>query len=414
MRKDPVILHCDINNFYASVECLFAPELSTVPMAVAGDPEKRHGIILAKNNLAKAAGVQTAEPIFQARKKCPGLVLVPPRHDEYLKYSRLVRSIYLSVTDRVESFGLDEAWLDVTHSQSLFGDGAAIADRLREEVKTKTKGLTISVGVSFTKAFAKLGSDMKKPDATTLLPRSALRKVIWPLPVEDLLFVGRQTAEKLHKLNLYTIGDVARSEESLLREHFGAGGEKLFRTALGLPDEPVLRYDENRPVKSIGHGVTTEQDVESLPAFEEVARALAERTAARLRKHHLAAMTVQLTLRDNALHTINRQKTLPAPVQTAAQIFSAAMELLEKHYDFERAKPLRTITLSVTGLLTEQSGQMDFLTTPREEKQLKLERSLDRIRQKYGFGSVLPARISGRIVCREEADDEADLPFHRQ
>ena len=222
--KDRTILHCDCNGFYASVECLLHPELWEVPMAVCGDPDSRHGIILAKNQLAKECGVVTAETIWQPRQKCPVLTLVPPHRQEYVKYSRILNGIYEGYTDLVEPFGIDESWLDVTGTLHLFGDGPAIADRLRAEVRRET-GLTISVGVSFNKIFAKLGSDYKKPDAVTVFTRENYKDRVWPLPVEDLLYVGRATRRKLYERNIKTIGALAMTDPKWLHAWFGKWGD---------------------------------------------------------------------------------------------------------------------------------------------------------------------------------------------
>ncbi len=209
---DRVILHCDCNGFYASVECALNPAYRSVPMAVCGDPESRHGVILAKNELAKAFGVQTAETIWQARRKCPELVLAPAHHKEYREFSEAVNAIYCQYTDLVEPFSIDESWLDVTGSRTLFGSGVQIANELRRRVKKETD-LTISVGVSFNKIFAKLGSDYKKPDATTLITRENYRQILWPLPVGSMIYVGKVAAEKLSRAGIDTIGQLAQADD---------------------------------------------------------------------------------------------------------------------------------------------------------------------------------------------------------
>ena len=252
---DRTILHCDCNAFYASVECVLNPELKKVPMAVGGDEESRHGIILAKNELAKKYNIQTAETIWQAKKKCPDLVIVRPHHDLYYKYSKQVMDIYKRYTDYVESFGPDEAWLDVTGSKRLFGDGVKIANELRRIVREET-GLTISVGVSFCKVFAKLGSDYKKPDATTVFSKSNWKQFIYPLSVRDLLFVGKKTGDELERLGVKTIGQLAKYDEHILVRHFGKAGNMLYRYANGLDSEPVKSIYEKEKVKSVGNGMT--------------------------------------------------------------------------------------------------------------------------------------------------------------
>ena len=214
---DRVILHIDMNNFYASVETLYDPSLKDIPMAVGGDKERRHGIVLAKNMLAKAKGVKTAEALWEAERKCPGIKFVPPHFERYAKYSRLAKEIYMQYTDMVESFGLDECWLDVSESANLFGGGKKIAEEIRAAVK-KEIGITVSVGVSWNKIFAKLGSDMKKPDAVTEITEENYRDLVWRLPVEELLYVGRATKNKLNKRGVYTIGQLANTDEALLSD----------------------------------------------------------------------------------------------------------------------------------------------------------------------------------------------------
>ena len=249
---DRVILHIDMNNFYASVETLYDPSLKDIPMAVGGDKERRHGIVLAKNMLAKAKGVKTAEALWEAERKCPGIKFVPPHFERYAKYSRLAKEIYMQYTDMVESFGLDECWLDVTGSRRLFGSGREIAEEIRARVKDEL-GLTVSIGVSFNKIFAKLGSDYKKPDAVTAFTRENFKELVWPLPAADLLFVGKSTQEALRKYGIYTIGDAAKADRKLLKRLFGKAGEQLSMYANGEDRSPVRRVNEHEEIKSIGN-----------------------------------------------------------------------------------------------------------------------------------------------------------------
>lgn len=248
---DRVILHCDLNCFFASVELLDKPALWEVPVAVCGDPASRHGIILAKNEPAKKRGVQTAETVWQAKKKCPVLVLLPPHHELYKEYSKKVNAIYERFTDLVEPFGIDESWLDVTGSLHLFGgDAKALADRIRETVKAET-GLTVSVGVSFNKVFAKLGSDLKKPDATTVIDRDHWRDIVWPLPLGDMLFAGKAAQRTLGQYGIETIGQLAAQPEALPEQLLGKMGHQLWRYANGLDDSAVRPSHQREPVKSV-------------------------------------------------------------------------------------------------------------------------------------------------------------------
>lgn len=271
------ILHCDMNNFYASVECMLNPKLKGHPVAVGGDVENRHGIILAKNYEAKKFGIQTGEALWQAKQKCRNLIIVPPHYEEYLKYSRLAHSIYEDYTDLIEPYGMDEVWLDITGSTKLFGNGEKVANELRERIKFEL-GLTISVGVSFCKVFAKLGSDMKKPDAVTVIPKDSFREVIWNLPASDLLGVGRSTDKFLSSYGIHTIGELANAYPDLIQRKLGKNGMMLLAFANGEDRSRVAPQDYEPPMKSVGHGITTVQDLEN---NAEVAKTLAGNAFAR-------------------------------------------------------------------------------------------------------------------------------------
>ena len=286
--SDRTILHCDMNGFYASVELLDRPDLSGLPVAVCGDPESRHGIILAKNELAKQAGVVTAETIWQAQRKCPDLQLIRPHREKYLYYSRRINEIYLRFTDLVEPFSIDESWLDVTASRSLFGSGRQIADTIRSVVRKET-GLTLSAGVSYNKIFAKLGSDYKKPDATTEITRDNYRDILWPLPAEDMLFVGKATAEKLMKAGIRTIGDIARSDPGRLTALLGKQGQMLWNYANGYDRSPVARYGKGDEMKSVGNGMTFRRNLLSEEDIFTAVTSLADTVAGRLRMAHKKA-----------------------------------------------------------------------------------------------------------------------------
>ncbi|MGN1059604.1 MAG: DNA polymerase thumb domain-containing protein, partial [Clostridia bacterium] len=290
-----IILHADLNNFFASVECLEHKELRDKPLAVAGDAQARHGIILAKNEPAKRCGVTTGAPLWKARQLCPDLICVPPRYDVYMQFSAQTREICQRYTSQVESFGLDECWMDVTGSTALFGNGKTIADALRERIYREL-GLTVSVGVSFNKVFAKLGSDMKKPDATTVISRDCFRELLWPLPAETLLFVGRATRERLRQFGLSTIGDLAAADPAFLRRTLGKSGLMLWRFANGLDDEPVAEAASAPPLKSIGNSTTSYRDLITDTDRQAVLYALAETVSHRLRKHGFLCSTVQLSV----------------------------------------------------------------------------------------------------------------------
>ena len=303
------ILHIDMNNFYASVECLYRPEIRHLPVAVAGDPANRHGIILAKNMLAKKLGIKTGEAIWQAKLKAPKLVTVPPDFRKYLNFSRLARKILYDYTDQIEPFGIDENWIDVSGSESLYGDGSSIANsihlRIREEL-----GLTVSIGVSFNKVFAKLGSDLRKPDAVTLIPQDRYKEIVWLLPVEDLLYVGKSTLKKMHYIGITTIGSLATCETELLHAVLGKWGDVLWLFANGRDTSPVRRINESAAIKSIGNGTTCPRDLIDNEDVKLIFTVLSESIAARLRDYGLKATGIQIYIRDNKLYSFSRQKRL--------------------------------------------------------------------------------------------------------
>ena len=381
------ILHSDLNNFYASVECLYRPELRNRPVAVGGDQEQRHGIILAKNYPAKSYGVKTGEVIWQAQQKCPGLVIVPPNFPLYLRYSRLARKIYADYTDQVESFGLDEAWLDVTGSYGLYGSGEAIANRIRRRIKAEM-GVTASVGVSFNKIFAKLGSGMKKPDATTVIAKENFQDIVWNLPVGDLLYVGPATQRKLIRRGISTIGELAQVDPIRLRSWFGKWGEILYTFANGCDNSPVTVLGEESTVKSIGNSTTTPRDLENNKDVELILYVLCESVAARLREHGLECLTVEIHVRDTDLTSFTRQQKQLRPTNLASQIHRAAMRLFENSYTW--LKPIRS--LGVRGCeLVPVGGTIQLTLLDDEEKRNKMERlelTVDKIRQRYGNLSI--------------------------
>lgn len=392
MTHDRVILHCDCNNYFASVELLSHPELRARPVAVAGDPEGRHGIILAKNDVAKRYGVKTAETIWQARKKCPGLVLLPPHHDLYADMSRRVNAIYLDVTDQVEAFSIDESWLDVTGSRQLFGDGVTIAGMLRRRVREEL-GITISVGVSNNKTWAKMGSDYKKPDATTLITRENVAELLYPLPVGDLLFVGQAAAETLSRHGITTIGALARCPVELLTRYLGKQGESCWRMANGLDDSPVRRWGESDPVKSIGNSTTYPHDLVGREACRAGLMPLCDSVGARLRAQGLKCRTITVQIKDPSLKVISRQKTLPTPTSLTRQLFQEACAILYQCWP-ENA-PIRLLSVTVSGLTPADEpvpAQLSFLedTRPDDPRQAALEAAVDKLRGRYGKAAVKP------------------------
>ena len=297
------VLHCDLNNFFASVELLEHPELRDKPVIVGGSTAERHGIVLAKNYIAKKYGVMTGEAVWQAMNKCPGLISLDPHYDRYLDCSRAVRAVYQRYTDQIEAMGIDECFLDVTGSRYLFGDGTRIAHEIRESVKSET-GLTISVGVSFNKIFAKLGSDMKKPDAVTVIPPESFRRIVWPLPAHEMLGVGMKTYKKLWYRGIRTIGDIAHCQPELLHSYFGKMGYVLWAYANGLENSPVMNQDERCPIKSVGHGTTTTVDLTDEREVFDTIIELSEEIGMKLRKNHISCGGVAVSALEMAQNSV--------------------------------------------------------------------------------------------------------------
>ena len=402
---DRVVLHSDLNNFYASVECLQHPEWRNIPIAVAGDPEARHGIVLAKNELAKRMGVRTAEALWQARQKCPQITFVPPHFDRYMQYSRAAREIYSQYTDQVEPFGADECWLDVTGSGLLFGSGETIANELRRRMKQEL-GLTVSVGVSFNKVFAKLGSDMKKPDAVTVLSRDNFKEKVWPLEVGSLLFAGPSTCEKLRRRGIRTIGELARTPVSFLEYTLGKLGPQLHKYANGEDDAPVLRPQEMPPVKSVGNSTTAAHDLTSPEDIRITLYGLCESVSARLREAGLNARTVQLTVKDNTMKRRECQCRLDPPNHTARALFDAVYSLYQAH---RPDRPVRLLGVTATGLEDQEEAQLCFLPEARELERVEhLETAVDALRGRYG-GKAL---VRGVMFLDKDLADAAPHKNH--
>ena len=380
------ILHSDLNNFYASVELLFHPELRGRPVAVAGDEEARHGIVLAKNYEAKAYGVQTAEALWQAKQKCPDIVFLPPHYELYDQYSKRAREIYYEYTDMIEPFGFDECWLDVSGSLGLFGDGERIADSIRRRIRSEL-GLTVSVGVSFNKVFAKLGSDMKKPDATTVIGEADFREKIWHLPASDMLFVGKKTYMKLCRFGLRTIGDLARTDPRLLQCLLGKNGLMLYDFANGRDRAPVSLSGEVPPPKSIGNSTTPPRDLVSENDIDIILYQLCENVSMRMRREGVVCRTVQISVRYGDLHTLERQIKLDYPNRTARSLYDSARYLMRKHR--LTGQPIRSLGVRGADLLRSESEQLSFCPDIMEIQRAEtLEGVVDGLRERYGTPSI--------------------------
>lgn len=389
------ILHCDMNNFYASVECMLNPELKGHPVAVCGSTADRHGIVLAKNYEAKKYNIQTGEVVWQAKQKCRDLIIVNPHYEHYIKYSKLAREVYNQYTDLVEPFGMDECWLDVTGSTHSFGTGYEIAEKIKETIKFEL-GLTISVGVSFNKIFAKLGSDMKKPDAITVIEKETFRDKIWQLPASDLLGVGRATTKKLNYYGIYTIKDLATTSKDFLNKVFGKNGILLWKYANGTENSLVKPNDFEIPIKSVGHGITTVRDLENNKDVWPVILELSQDIGTKLRKYEKYAAGIAIDVRNNELHHKTWQMQLPQQTNSSLYLAKKAYALFCKNYDWNC--DIRSITVRAINLVSDNSPQqIDFFSeTQNVDKMERLETVVDRLRERFGKDIIKNA-----VLCQD-------------
>ncbi len=396
--SDRLIFHCDCNNFFASCECLERPELKEVPMAVAGDPEYRTGIVVAKNELAKKAGVKTTDTVWQAQRKCPGIVFVPPRHEFYSEVSERVNALYHEYTEYLEPASIDESYLDMTGAPKFYGmSDVGLADLLRQRVRTEI-GITISVGVSYNKVFAKMGSDYKKPDATTVITKENFREILWPLPVSDLLFAGRATVDVLRKKLIMTIGDLAQRDRDYMRQLLGKGGEQLWIYANGLDNERVRQWGDVEEVKSVSRGMTFRRDLVTEQEIRSGLSVLADDVATQLRRQNLKGSVVQVQIKTPALKSYSRQTTLPHHTYLQKEILDTAMQLMRNNWIIGSSAPVRALTVGVTHLVPadQASEQLSFfdmgMTTEgkqvNRDRQERLEAAVDRLRQKHGSDTI--------------------------
>ena len=381
------ILHADINNCYASIEILHHPKLRGHPVAVGGDVEARHGIILAKDYIAKEYGVKVGQALWEARQLCPQLIIVPPNYRLYLRVSGLMRKIFEDYTDQIEPFGLDESWLDVTGSIGILGSGETIAEEIRRRVK-KELGVTVSIGVSFNKIFAKLGSDMKKPDAITVISRENFQEKVWPLPAEDLLGVGHATKRKMHNMGIFTIGHIAAAPPKALQSRLHKWGLFLHAFANGNDRSPVEVSGTERMIKSVGNSITAPRDLMNMEDVKIVYMDLAESVAERMRELGLACKTVQISLRDNALFRFERQLTLTQPSNLAKEMCDKALQMVEQQYYWK--KPLRSIGIRGMSLVPDTTPvQTSFFSSEWERERLEImERTMDMLRRRFGHQSI--------------------------
>ena len=382
-----IILHCDLNNFYASVECVKNPSLYGKCVAVCGSEHDRHGIVLAKSQPAKLLGVKTGDTIIEARRKCGNLIVVRPDFDAYYEYSEKVKSIYSRYTDLIESFGMDECWLDISGSQGVFGDGFEIAEEIRNSVRQET-GLTISVGVSFNKVFAKLGSDMKKPDATTVISKENYIDKVWCLNANEMIFVGRRTFKTLQKYGIITIGDIATTQPEFMRKILGKNGFDLWLYANGLDFSPVSHIDSKPIPQSISRGITCMESLVSVYEVERVIAELSAKVSKNLRQEHLLATGVQLAIKEDNLIVQQYSDNLEFPTHNAKEIYETAQKLLYRKHIWKRN--IRALTVRTYNLVKEEGYQqihIDF-DIDTHEKVCVVDNTLNGIRKKIGNDKI--------------------------
>lgn len=402
-NKERLILYSDLNNFFASVEIALDPTLAGKPLIVCGDPKERHGIVLAKNEEAKKYGIKTAETVYSALKKCPDVQMVGSHFHEYKKYSQRVVEIYGRYTDCIEECSIDECALDVTESTMLFGDGETIAQRIRKEVKEEL-GLTVSIGVSFNKVFAKLASELKKPDAVTVVSRENYKEKVWRLPVTELLFVGKSTAESLYGLGIRTIGDLANADERLLEQKLGKRGRQLWIFARGEDKEPVKALKAKEDLKSIGNSTTLPKDIYDREEVKRWFYALSESVAARLRAADVGrANTVHIVVRNERLQDSTCQTKVP-PTALCGDIAKAAYNLYCKHFPIGTRVRMLGVTVSGFDYHVEQITLDDVTGERGYEKKERAESAIAKLREKYGY-----ATVQRGVVLGDEKLDGLDI-----
>ena len=408
MANERVILHSDMNSFYASVEMMLDPSLKGKPVAVCGSTEERHGIVLAKSELAKKAGVKTGMVNWEAKQRCPDLIFVPPQYDQYLKYSKLAHQIYYRYTDLVEPFGMDECWLDVSGSDT-YGSGMEIAEKIRTACREEL-GLTVSIGVSYNKIFAKLGSDLKKPDAITEITKENFKEKVWPLPASDLIYVGRATEAKLARYGIHTIGQLAATSPDTLRYWFGVNGLKLWSFANGTDSSRVCHKDFVSPVKSIGHGITCTADLVNEEEVFKVMLELAQDVGHRLRVHELAARGVQIYIRGNDLGGMQFQCKLPFRTQLPSEIAHYGFRLFQERFHW--TTKVRAVCIRVIDLVPQSEvEQLDlFIDTAKRDKRARLEDAVEDIRRRFGKKALTYAVLMGDSKMPNDGRDIVLMP----
>ena len=410
MERERAILHSDLNSFYASVEMMLDPSLRGKAVAVCGSTEERHGIVLAKSELAKKAGVKTGMANWEARSVCRDLIMVPPQYDQYLKYSKLTQAIYQRYTDLIEPFGMDECWLDVSGSQKVFGSAMNIAEKIRQETREEL-GLTVSIGVSFNKVFAKLGSDMKKPDAITEIRSDEFKEKVWPLNVNEMIYCGPATTKKLARFGVVTIGQLAQLDPGFMKLLLGVNGVALWQYANGLDRSRVMHRDVVSPVKSIGHGITCITNLENEEEVWRVMLSLCQDIGHRLRCHELTARGVQIAIRGDDLFGSQFQCKLPISTQLPSEIAAAAFRLFKDKYQWYhkvRAVTVRAIDLAPKNDVSDQLSI--FIDTAKLQVRERLEDAIEEIRERFGKQAITYATLLGDIKMPEDGREKVRMP----
>ena len=409
MEKQRTYVCIDMKSFYASVEMMLDPSLRGKAVAVCGSTEDRHGIVLAKSDLAKKAGVKTGMVNWEARQLCRNLIIVPPQYDQYLKYSKLTQSIYQRYTDMIEPFGMDECWLDVTGSRAMCGDALTIAESIRRSVREEL-GLTVSIGVSFNKIFAKLGSDMKKPDAITQIRREEVQDKVWPLDCSEMIYCGRATTAKLAKYGIHTIGQVAETDPAFLKQLLGVNGLALWRFANGTDTSRVMHKDFVSPVKSIGHGITCTADLDGEEEVWRVILELSQDIGHRLRVHELSARGVQVYVRGNDLLGSQLQCKLPFTTQLPSEIANAAFRVFRERYRW--GSKVRAVTVRAIDLVPQNSpNQLSiFVNAEKLDRRERLQDAIEELRGRFGKTAITYATLLGDLKMPDDGRHQVKMP----
>lgn len=407
--EERAVLHSDLNSFYASVEIMLDPSLRGKAVAVCGSTEDRHGIVLAKSDLAKKAGVKTGMVNWEARQLCRNLIIVPPQYDQYLKYSKLTQSIYQRYTDMIEPFGMDECWLDVTGSRAMCGDALTIAESIRKSVREEL-GLTVSIGVSYNKIFAKLGSDMKKPDAITQIRREEVQDKVWPLDCSEMIYCGRATTAKLAKYGIHTIGQVAETDPAFLKHLLGVNGLALWRFANGTDTSRVMHKDFVSPVKSIGHGITCTADLDGEDEVWRVILELSQDIGHRLRIHELSARGVQVYVRGNDLLGSQFQCKLPFTTQLPSEIANAAFRVFRERYRW--GSKVRAVTVRAIDLVPQNTpNQLSiFVNAEKLDRRERLQDAIEELRGRFGKTAITYATLLGDLKMPDDGRNQVKMP----